>query len=113
MPVQLCQYLPGEDIKTIENLGHSPAAYQIAKERLERKFGGQRRQMAIYLGELLNMRSVRFGNSRDMEQFVDILDININLKENGNFGELADGSLYKTMKEVARDNVATVSKMDL
>ena len=48
-----------------------------------------------------------------MEQFVDILDININLKENGNFGELADGSLYKTMKEVARDNVATVSKMDL
>ena len=69
--------------------------------------------MAIYLGELLNMRSVRFGNSRDMEQFVDILDININLKENRNCGELADGSLHKTMKEVARDNVDTVSKMDL
>ena len=40
--LQLCQYLLGETLKTIENLGHSAAAYQIAKERLERNFGGQR-----------------------------------------------------------------------
>ena len=50
--LQLRQYLSGEALKVIENLGHSAAAYQIAKERLERKFGGQRRQIAIYLEEL-------------------------------------------------------------
>ena len=56
--LQLRQYLSGEALKAIENLGHSAAAYQIAKERLERKFGGQRRQIAIYLEELQNLRPV-------------------------------------------------------
>ena len=44
--LQLRQYHSGEALKVIENLGHSAAAYQIAKERLER-FGGHRRKMAI------------------------------------------------------------------
>ena len=42
--LQLKQCLAGEALKAIEQLGHSAAAYQAAKERLERKFGGQRRQ---------------------------------------------------------------------
>ena len=41
--------------------------------------------MAMYLEEL-NLRPVRFGDSKDLEQFADILGINIiNLKENGNY----------------------------
>ena len=92
--LQLRQYLSGEALKAIENLGHSAAAYQLAHEKLERTFGGQRQQMAIYLEELENLRPVRFDNSRDLEQFGDILDITIiNLKENGICGELGDGSL--------------------
>ena len=79
--LQLRQYLSGEALKAIENLGYSAAAYQFAKERLEKKFGGQQRQMAIYLEELENLRPVRFGNSSDLEQFADVLDITIiNLK---------------------------------
>ena len=39
--LQLHQYLAGEALKAIESLGHSAAAYQTAKERLDRKFGGQ------------------------------------------------------------------------
>ena len=50
--LQLRQYLSGEALKTIENLAHSGYAYEASKERLERKFGGQRRQNAINLGEL-------------------------------------------------------------
>ena len=50
--LQLRQYLSGEALKCIENLGHSAVAYETAQERLERKFGGQRRQVAIYLEEL-------------------------------------------------------------
>ena len=56
--------------------------------------------MAIYLEELENLRTVRLGNSRDLEQFVDILDIAIiNLKENGNCGELGDASLYLRLQK--------------
>ena len=55
--------------------------------------------MAMYLEEL-NLRPVRFGNSKDLEQFADILGINIiNLKENGNYWELGDGSLYLRLQK--------------
>ena len=47
--LQLHRYLSGEALKDIENSKHSAAAYQIAKEKLERKFGEKRQQMAIYL----------------------------------------------------------------
>ena len=40
--LQLCYFRLGEALKAIENLGHCAAAYQIAKEGLERNFGGQR-----------------------------------------------------------------------
>jgi hypothetical protein len=46
--LQLRQYLSGDALKAIENLGHSAASYDAAKERLERKFGGQRRQIVAY-----------------------------------------------------------------
>lgn len=39
--LQLRQYLSGEALKVIENLGHSSTAYKAAKERLERKYGGR------------------------------------------------------------------------
>ena len=80
--LQLRQYLSGEALKTIENLGHSGYAYEAAKERLERKFGGQRRQNAIRLEELENFKPLRPDNSKDLEDFAGLLDIAvINLKE--------------------------------
>ena len=45
--LQLRQYLSGEALNVIENLGHSSTAYEAAKERLERKYGGRRRQIAM------------------------------------------------------------------
>ena len=50
--LQLRQYLSGEALQVKENLGHSATAYETAKERLERKYGGKRRQIAIYLENL-------------------------------------------------------------
>ena len=46
--LQLRQYLFGEALKVVEPLGHSAAAYETAKERLERKFGGKRRQIVLH-----------------------------------------------------------------
>ena len=45
--LQMRQYLAGEVLYVIDNLGHSAHAYETAKEKLERKFGGKRRQVLI------------------------------------------------------------------
>ena len=55
MLLQLRQYLSEEALNVIENLGHSSTAYEAAKERLERKYGGRRRQIAMYIEELKNL----------------------------------------------------------
>ena len=52
--LQLRTSVKGEALKLIEGLGHSAAAYESAKERLERKYGGLRPQIAINLDELDN-----------------------------------------------------------
>ena len=44
---KLLQLGQGEALKVVEPLGHSAAAYEAAKERLERKFGVQRRRIAL------------------------------------------------------------------
>ena len=93
--LQLRQYLSGEALKAIETLGHSASAYQAAKERLERKYGGKRRKIAIYMEEVDNFRpTIRLGNHKDIEKFADLLDIVVvNLKDAGRPEELVDGSL--------------------
>ena len=106
--LQLRQYLSGEALKTIENLGHSGYAYEAAKERLDRKFGGQRRQIAIKLEELENFKPLRPENSKDLEDFADLLDIAvINLKEAGRSAELGDGSLYLKLQKKMSEPMLT------
>ena len=64
-------------MKAIESLGHSTAAYEAAKERLERKFGGQHRQIAIYLEEIDSFRPVRPGNFKRSMLIYWILQLSI------------------------------------
>ena len=52
--LQLNKYLSGEALKVVKSLGHSATAYEAAKERLGRKYGGQRRQVNLYIEELDN-----------------------------------------------------------
>ena len=80
--LQFRQYLSGEALKAIENRGHSASAYEAAKTRLERKYGGRRRQIALHLEELENFKPLRPGYPKDIERSADILDITVaNLKE--------------------------------
>ena len=98
--LQLRQCLTGEALKAVENLGYSAVAYETAKDRLERKFGGQRRQIALYLEEIDSFRPIRYGNSKDLEKFADLLDIAIvNLKEANRLEELKDGMLYMKLQK--------------
>ena len=97
--LQLRQYLSGEALQSIENLGHSAVAYDAAKERLDRKFGGKRRQIVVYLEDLQNFKQIRTGNAKDLEKFADLLDVAIiNLKEAGQNQELGDGSPYNKLQ---------------
>ena len=97
--LQLRQYLSGDALKVLEKLGHLAYAYKAAKERLDRKYGGKRRQIAIYFEDLENFRLIRLGSARDLENFADLLEIAIiNLKETGLHHELQDGSLYTKLQ---------------
>ena len=96
--LQVRQYLSGETLKCVERLGHSAAAYEAAKEILERKFGGKRRQIALHLEELDKFKPIRLGYSRDIEKFADLLDVTVvNLKKAGRHDELGNGSLYLSL----------------
>ena len=98
--LQLRQYLSGKALKLIENLGHSATAYEAAKSRLERKYGGTSRQIAIYLEELESFKPIRAGYAKDIEKFADLLDIAVvNLKEAGRQNELGNGSLYVKLQK--------------
>ena len=91
--LQLRQY--GEALEAIENLGHSSFAYKAAKDRLERKYGGKRRRIAIFLEDLERFQQIPPDNAVELERFADLLDLTvINLKEAGEDQDLGDGSLY-------------------
>ena len=97
--LQLRQYVAGEALNTINGLGHSAQAYQVAKERLERKFGGKRRQVLIHFEDLEHFPQIRVGNPNDLEQFADLLDNAVlKLQESGKHHELGDGFLYITLQ---------------
>jgi len=65
--LQLKNYLSGEVLKSVESLGHSGEAYEAAKSRLERKYGGQRRKINLYTEELDLFRPIRSGNAKTRE----------------------------------------------
>ena len=50
--LQMRQYLSGEPLRVIEKLGYSTAAYAVAKEKLERKYGGERRRVVLQFDEI-------------------------------------------------------------
>ena len=51
--------LSGKALETIESLGHSEAAYEAVKARLERKYGGNRREIQSHVEQLLEMKPLR------------------------------------------------------
>ena len=80
-------------------MGHSAVAYDAAKERLEWKFGGKHRQIAIYLDELERFQQIQLGYARDLKQYADLLDVAmVNLQKAGQCHELGAGSLYTKLQ---------------
>ena len=102
--LQLKKYLAGEPLKLIERLGHSASAYRAAKDKLERKYGGKRRQIAMYLKQLEAFDPLKDGDSKSFEAFADLLETAMfTLKEAGRLEELGNGTLYSTLLKKLSD----------
>ena len=84
-------------MKAIESLGHSAIAYQTAKERLDRKFGGQQRQIVLYLEVIDYFRPIHPGNLKDIADLLDAAKVK--LKEANRLDELQDGLLYMKLQK--------------
>ena len=85
----------GEAAKTAKGLGYSDHVYEAAKARLNRKYGGNRRQVQAHIDELRKMRPINADNPRQLERFADIVERTvISLKENRKSADLEGGTLY-------------------
>ena len=92
--------LGGEARETIRGLGYTQVAYEAAKKRLVRKYGGNRRQIQSHLDELKRMKPLKEDDVKELEKFADILErAVINLKENGRQSDLEAGTLYTILLE--------------
>ena len=109
--LRLHECLQGEAFKIIENLGHAAAAYETAKARLERKYGGKRRALTLRLEELDAFKKTREGNEKDLEHFAELLDaVVVNLTDANQEAELGSGSLYITLQRKFNTNLVTKYK---
>lgn len=106
--LQLRQYVSGEALKCIEKLGHSASAYDTALQRLERKFGGHRRQVSRYLEDLENFYPIKEENARSIEKFADLLDVAVvNISESDGLDDLKNGSLYLRLQKKLPETMLT------
>ena len=97
--LQLRQYLTGEALQCIESLGYSETAYQVALEKLNRKYGGERRQTALIMEKVEKYKTLKENNPTDFENFCDFLDsLIVNLKDSNRDNELGSGLLYRKLQ---------------
>ena len=96
--LQLRQYLVGDPLDSIDSLGYSPAAYEAAKALLVRKYGGERRRVAIHVEEIEQFGKVGYNRASEFEKFTELLEVVvINLKDSGRAAELEAGTFYQKL----------------
>ena len=100
--------LAGEAANTIKGLGYSLEAYEAAKARLFRKYGGSRRQIQSHLEELKKLQPIQDNNAKELETFADVLErAVITLKENNRNSDLEPGALHTTILEKIPERLLT------
>ena len=98
--LRLQNCLRGKALEIVRDLGYSSHAYEKAKEKLERKYGGKRRQTLSHLATLRGLSKVRCHNLEDMEQLLAVIDRKlVALQDGDDNGELRGQHLGLTVKE--------------
>ena len=96
----LHESLSGEALNVIDGLGHSESAYAVAKERIERKYGGYKRNITLILEELERFKPLRQKRAKDIEKlayFIDNLVMKLNVLDKRS--ELGCGYLYLKLQQ--------------
>ena len=109
---RLRQCLFGNALESIRGLGISEPEYEEAKEILQSKFGGQRRQLRAYMDQLEKMASLRRHDVQGFEKFADLVRITVvKLQAEGREGELGEGTLHSLLvKKLTEDQVQKYSR---
>ena len=96
--LQLKKYLSGEPLDMIKKLGHSERAYSVAKEKLDHRYGGKRRQIDVYLDQLETFMLLKEGDGRSFASIAELLETALfTLKEADRTEELGNGTLYNIL----------------
>ena len=108
---RLRQCLFGSALESIWGLWISEPEYEEAKEILQSKFGGQRRQLRAYMDQLENIPQLQSNDVQGFERFADLVRITVvKLQAEGRNGELGEGTLHSLLvKKLAENQVEKYS----
>ena len=68
--LQLRQYLGGEAIRLVENMGFGPGALSKSLDRLKARYGGDRRMIMLLNEEIEKFKPIRNNELKDIEDLV-------------------------------------------
>ncbi|KAL9968821.1 hypothetical protein ACROYT_G020955 [Oculina patagonica] len=93
--------LSGRPLRVVERLGYTPRQYQTALEKLDQKYGGEKRLMQRHLEAILRASPVEEANLKELEIFSDRLtDVVAKLEDNDQHQELTGVSaLYIAVQQ--------------
>ena len=98
--LRLQNSLSGKARTMVKDLGYSLNAYERAKSKLEKKYGGERRLMIKHLTALRDFPKIKSRNLKEMETFLVTLErVMIALEDSGPGKELTGQNLNLTAKE--------------
>ena len=84
----------------MRGLGYSSESYEAAKARLNRKYGGNRRQVQAHIEEPRKLKPITAENPQELEKFADLVERTVvTLKENKQNSDLEGGTLYAIVLE--------------
>ena len=93
--LQLRQYLAGDAKKTIEGLPATELGFKTALDKLDRKYGGERRFLIMHLDNVRSAKPVTVNDLKDLEDFNDKLELAVvSLKENKRTEEFDNDSMF-------------------
>lgn len=96
--VRLCQSLTATAWESIRGLGVCEPEYKEAKEILETKFGGQRRQLRAYMDQMEKVAQLRCNDVHTFERFADLVRIAVvKLQAEERDRELGEETLYSLL----------------
>ena len=106
--LQLKEVLQGEAAQVTNGLGYSREAYECAMARLDRKFGGSRREKTLILEEVTTFSPIRENSPEDLEKFADLLEnLVLNFQDADRSMELGSGMLFVMLQRKLPVSVLT------